>query len=168
MEYGGPGTNLSSKCKIFQNSAEWQRHEGFTNPLYWLTVVLRMKTGAKFWLIPLATMAVAITGWLIFVSSVNSYHARHRLTHLEKLQRIQASNPSEKQLYNILGQPLQVLAPGEALDFARKTWGGQTVTVDPETLRHSKHTAIFLAEDMVYLIFTDANGRMIDFALLRN
>lgn len=108
-----------------------------------------------------------LVGVLAIVRSVTAYHSRHRGEHRDRLQRLLASHPTETQLLQILGSPWHAGTPDEAVALAREHWsGGPTFSISPDLARRSTRTLIYQVGDMVYLIFLDSTGAMVDFVLL--
>ncbi len=111
--------------------------------------------------------AVLVVGAIAFIGSVTAYHSRHRGEHRERLQRLLTDHPTETQLHEILGTPWHAGTPDEAASLARAYWsGGPAFSISPDLARRSTRTLIYHVGDMVYLIFLDPTGAMVDFILL--
>src|SRR5437588_6503375 len=119
-----------------------------------------MKPQSKVGIAILLFVAVIVCSGIAVVWSVNAYHARHRHEHLDRLQHIQATHPTDEQLRKMLGTPWKELPTDEAVTFARNNWGGPSFSISPDTSRRSTRTFIFLFGDMVYLVFLDSTGSM--------
>src|SRR6476620_4793525 len=116
----------------------------------------------------LILLAVSSLGAFAIVGSVTAYHAQHRGQHRERLHHLRASHPSEPELYAMLGTPWQAGSTNEAIALAKENWGGPTFSISPELARRAPRALIYLVGDMVYLLFIDSSGNMVDFVLLYN
>lgn len=113
-------------------------------------------------------VALITVGAVATVVSVETYHARHRAEHRERLQQLLASHPTESQLHQILGNPWQAGSTDEAVTLAKQYWGGPSFSVSTDLAQRAPRTLIYLVGDMVYLILIDSSGTMADFVLLNN
>src|SRR5687767_4239919 len=111
-------------------------------------------------------IAVITLGAVAIVISVERYHERHRAEHRERLRQLLASHPTESQLHQVLGTPLQAGSTGEAVALARQYWGGPSFSISADLARRAPRTVIYLVGDMVYFILIASSGAMADFVLL--
>lgn len=113
-------------------------------------------------------LAVISLGALAIVGSVAAYHSHHRGEHRERLERLLAGHPTEAQLQQILGSPWRSGSTDEAVAFAKQSWGGATSSTSPDLASRAPRTLTYPVGDMVYLLFLDSKGVMVDFLLLNN
>ena len=116
----------------------------------------------------LVFLAVFSLGTLAIIGAVSAYHARHRSEHRQRLERVLASHPTEPQLRQILGSPWQAGSTGEAIALAQQNWGRPTFSISADITQRAPRTLIYLVGDMVYLLFIDSTGTIVDFLLLYN
>ena len=116
----------------------------------------------------LVFVTVITLGAVAIVISVERYHERHRAEHHERLRQLLANHPTESQLHQVLGNPLQAGSTDEAVALARQYWGGPSFSISADLAQRAPRTLIYLVGDMVYLILIDSSGAMADFVLLNN
>lgn len=113
-------------------------------------------------------LGIVLIGFVVLAGAINAYHTRHRGEHRQRLQRLLDGHPTEFQLGQILGNPLQAGATDDLVAHARRLWGDSEYTFPFDSSLRPPRALIYLVEDMVYLILLDASGTMVGFELRNN
>lgn len=100
---------------------------------------------------------------------IERYHETHRRKHASRLLLLQKSKPTRSAVKRSLGDPYQVVNRSQAIRFAAiyKDKEGED-DVKRAAKKYPYAIFIYLVDSMVYFIFFDTAGEMVDFSVIRN
>ena len=119
-------------------------------------------------LVVLSSIGFCVLGGFFLLNyAVDHYHKGRVEEHKPILEELKRNTPSQEQIQNVLGEPIQLLSSAEALELSRGYSAPDEVAA--KCIKYSK-IMFYNRGDIVYFIYLngDQPPKMVDFSIIRN
>lgn len=108
-----------------------------------------------------------VVGMIGLDYEVNRYHKKRIEKHKFFLQKLKETNSSQEEIENILGKPWEVVNSKKAIEVYGHFFSKNEL-IQKSSRYYNSTIMVYLKGDIVYFIYLNNKGRVVDFLVGRN